>query len=170
MASGNKVIQYSRISDTVGASIEMDEIVVADAFGSGVAATHMHLDVHSDFAVGIDKLKITLVNGSTEYTFNQNLVDGEWINLDLNLATDFSSPVVQFDEIKLELGAGGSANDAATLNLDNVYFYKPISSVIQNVQLAFPFWWRTFFKNVLIMQFSNQTAQSVKSIAIHSHH
>jgi len=132
LESGNNILQYSRLSDTVGASIEMDEIVAADAFGSGIAATHVHLDVHSDFAVGIDKLKITLVNGSTEYTFNQNLIDGEWINLDLNLATDFSSPVVKFDEIKLELGAGGTANDAATLNLDNVYFYKPISSVIQN--------------------------------------
>lgn len=132
LASGNKVLQYSRLSSSVGASIEMDEVVVADAFGSGVAATHLHLDVHSDFAVGIDKLKITLVNGSTEYVYNQNLTDGEWISLDLDLATDFSAPVTQFDEIKFDLGAGGTANDAATLNLDNVYFHKPISSTIQN--------------------------------------
>ena len=103
LESGNKVLQYSRLSDSVGASIELDEIVVADAFDSGIAATHMHIDVHSDFAVGIDKLKITLVNGATEYIFNQDLIDGEWINLDLDLATDFSAPVVQFDEIKLEL-------------------------------------------------------------------
>jgi len=132
MSSGNKVIQYSRLSDAVGASIELDEIVVADAFDSGIAATHMHLDVHSNFAVGIDKLKVTLVNGSTEYVFNQDLTDGEWIGLDLDLATDFSAPVVQFDEIKFELGAGGTANDAATLNVDNVYLHKPISSAIQN--------------------------------------
>lgn len=132
MASGNKVLQYSRLSATVNASIGLDELVVTDAFGSGVAATHLHLDVHSDFAVGIDKLKITLVNGATEYVFNQNLTDGEWISLDLDLATDFSAPVVQFDEIKLELGAGGTANDAATLHIDNVYLHKPISSMIQN--------------------------------------
>lgn len=132
LATGNKVLQYSRLSETTGAAIGMDELVVADAFGSGVAATHLHLDVHSDFAIGIDKLKITLVNGSTEYTFNQDLIDGEWINLDLNLASDFSAPVVQFDKIKLELGAGGVTNDAATLNVDNVYLHKPISSVVQN--------------------------------------
>ena len=130
--SGNKVIQYSRLSDTVGASIELDEIVVADAFDSGIAATHIHLDLHSNFAVGIDKLKVTLVNGGTEYVFNQDLSDGEWISLDLDLATDFSAPVVQFDEIKFELGAGGTANDAATLNVDNIYLHKPISSMIQN--------------------------------------
>ena len=132
MASGNKVLQYSRLSSTMNASIGLDELVVADAFGSGTPATHLHLDVHSDFAIGIDKVKITLVNGATEYVFNQDLTDGEWISLDLDLATDFSAPVVQFDEIKLELGAGGTANDAATLNIDNVYLHKPISSVIQN--------------------------------------
>ncbi|GAA4951894.1 hypothetical protein GCM10023314_26690 [Algibacter agarivorans] len=131
-ASGNKVIQYSRLSEDVGASIELDEIVVADAFDTGIAATHIHFDVHSEFAVGIDKLKIILVNGSTEYVFNQDLTDGEWISLDLDLATDFSAPVIQFDEIKFELGTGGEANDAATLNVDNVYLHKPISSVIQN--------------------------------------
>lgn len=132
MASGNKVMQYSRLSDTVGASIGLDEIVVADAFDTGIAATHIHFDVNSDFAVGVDKLKITLVNGATEYVFNQDLTDGEWIYLDLDLATDFSAPVVQFDEIKFELGAGGTANDAATLNLDNVYLRKPITSTILN--------------------------------------
>ena len=132
IGSGNKVMQYSRLSETVGASIELDEIVVADAFDTGIAATHIHFDVHSDFAVGIDKLKITLVNGGTEYVFNQDLTDGEWISLDLDLVTDFSAPVVQFDEIKFELGAGGTAMDAATLNVDNVYLHKPISSAIQN--------------------------------------
>ena len=132
MESGNKVMQYSRLSEQVAASIELDEVVVADAFGSGVAATHLHLDVHSDFAVGIDKLKITLVNGDTEYVFNQDLVDGEWVSLDLDLATDFSAPVVQFDEIKLDLVAGGTANDAATLNVDNVYLHKPMTSTILN--------------------------------------
>jgi len=132
MDSGNKVMQYSRLSNDVGASIKLDEVVVADAFGSGIAATSIHFDVNSDFAVGIDKLKITLVNGGTEYVYNQDLTDGEWISLDLDLATDFSEPIVQFDEIKLELGADGTANDAATLNVDNIYLQKPISSVILN--------------------------------------
>ncbi len=131
-ASGNKVLQYSRMSSSVGASITHDEIVVSDAFEAGVAATHLHLDVHSSFAVGIDKLKISLVNGGTEYVYNQDLVDGEWITLDLDLASDFSAPVVQFSEVKLELGAGGTANDAATLHVDNVYFSKPVTSVILN--------------------------------------
>ncbi|TXE13872.1 hypothetical protein FUA26_01985 [Seonamhaeicola algicola] len=130
--AGNKVLQYSRLSETVGASIALDEVVVADAFETGVAATHLHLDVHSTFTTGIDKLKITLVNGATEYTYNKDLTDGEWVSLDLDLATDFSSPVDQFTEIKLELGEGGTANDAATLNVDNVYLYKPVTSVILN--------------------------------------
>ena len=132
MASGNKVLQYSRLSSDVNASIGLDDLVVADAFGSGVAATNVHFDVQSDFAAGIDKLKITLVNGTTEYVYNQDLIDGEWISLDLDFATDFSAPVVQFNEIKFELGAGGTANDAATLNVDNVYLYKPVTSVILN--------------------------------------
>lgn len=132
MASGNKVLQYSRLSSDVNASIGLDDLVVADAFGSGVAATNIHFDVHSDFSVGIDKLKITLVNGATEYTYNQDLIDGEWVSLDLDLATDFSAPVIQFNEIKFELGAGAAANDAATLNVDNVYLHKPITSVILN--------------------------------------
>lgn len=130
--SGNKVLQYSRLSSDVSASIGLSNLVVADAFGSGTAATKIHFDVHSDFAVGVDKIKITLVNGTTEYVYNQDLIDGEWINLDLDLATDFSAPVVQFDEIKFELGAGGTVNDAATLNVDNVYLHKPITSVILN--------------------------------------
>ncbi|WP_145957659.1 hypothetical protein [Labilibaculum antarcticum] len=132
MESGNKVMQYSRLSEQVAASIQLDEIIVADAFESGIAATHLRLDVHSDFAVGINKLKVTLVNGDTEYVFNQDLVDGEWVSLDLDLDTDFSAPVVQFDEIKFELGTEGMANDAATLNVDNVYLHKPITSVILN--------------------------------------
>jgi len=132
MSSGNKVLQYSRLSSDVAATIEFSEIVVADAFDSGIAATHLNLDVHSDFAIGIDKLKVILVNGDTEYVYNQDLLDGEWISLNLDLATDFSAPVVKFDEIKFELGAGGTAMDAATFNLDNVYLQKPISSTIQN--------------------------------------
>ncbi len=132
MESGNKVMQYSRLSEEVGASIAMDQIVVADAFGSGVAATHLYLDVHSDFAKGVDKLKLTLVNGDTEYDYTVDLMDGEWISMDLDLASDFSEPVVQFDEIKLELGAEGMAEDAATLNVDNVFLHKPITSVILN--------------------------------------
>ncbi|WP_143525029.1 PKD domain-containing protein [Labilibacter marinus] len=132
MESGNKVMQYSRLSTEVAASIGLDDIVVADAFGSGVAATHLYLDVHSDFAVGIDKLKLVLVNGATEYDYSIDLVDGEWISLDLDLATDFSEPVIQFNEIKFELGTEGMAKDAATLNIDNVYLSKPITSVILN--------------------------------------
>lgn len=132
MESGNKVLQYSRLNATTTASIGLDDLTVADAFGSGVAATHIHFDVHSNFAIGIDKLKISLLNGTTEYVYTQDLIDGEWISLDLDLATDFSAPVTKFNEIKFELGEGGTANDAATLNIDNVYLHKPITSVILN--------------------------------------
>ena len=132
MASGNKVLQYSRLSSSVNAAIGLDELVVADAFGSGVAATHLHLDLHSDFAVGIDKVKIILANGATEYVLNKDLTDGKWISLDLDLATDFSAPVIKFDSIKFEIGTGAKAKESATLNVDNVYLHKPITSTILN--------------------------------------
>ena len=130
--SGNSILEFSRLGNTTGVLELKDEVVIADAFASGVAATDIHFDVHSNFETGIDKLKITLVNGGTEYVYNQDLSDGEWISIDLDLATDFSAPVVQFDEIIFELGAGGTASDHATINVDNVYMSKMTGSTIIN--------------------------------------
>lgn len=130
--SGNSILEFSYLGNDAGLLSLTDEVVVADAFDSGIAATDIHFDLHSNFATGIDKLKITLVNGGTEYVYNQDLTDGEWISLDLDLATDFSAPVVQFDEIKFELGAGGTASDHATINVDNVYMSRNTGSTIIN--------------------------------------
>lgn len=132
LESGNSILEFSRLGSNTGSLTLKDEVVIADAFASGIAATDIHFDLHSNFATGIDKLKITLVNGATEYIYNQDLSDGEWISIDLNLATDFSAPVVQFDEIKFDLGEGGIANDHATLNVDNVYMSKMTGSTILN--------------------------------------
>jgi hypothetical protein len=132
LESGNSILEFSRLGSDTGNLTLKDEVVIADAFTSGVGATNMHFDVHSNFATGIDKLKITLVNGGTEYVFNQDLTDGEWISLDLDLATDFSAPVVQFDEIIFELGTGGTASDHATINVDNVYLSRMTGSTIIN--------------------------------------
>ena len=130
--SGNSILEFSYLGSDSGSLTLKDEVVVADAFASGLGATNIHFDVHSNFATGIDKLKITLVNGGTEYVFNQDLTDGEWISLDLDLATDFSAPVVQFNEIIFELAAGGTANDHATINVDNVYMSRMTGSTIIN--------------------------------------
>jgi len=76
-----------------------------------------------------------LVNGDNgdEYVIDGiDLTDGAWKGLDYNLATDFSAPVVQIDEIKFELGTGGTANDHATINVDNVYLSKDPSATILN--------------------------------------
>lgn len=132
LESGNSILEFSRLGSDTGVLSLKDEVVIADAFASGVGATNIHFDVHSNFATGIDKLKITLVNDGTEYVFNQDLTDGEWISLDLDLANDFSEPVVQFDEIIFELGTDGTANDHATINVDNVYLSRTTGSTIIN--------------------------------------
>jgi len=149
---GNKVIQYSRLRDNI-ARIKIthkdaiydtqgnitspsEQLVVANAFGTGVAATEFHVDLHSKLDVGIDKVKIILVNNGVEHIFEQSLTDNMWQSLDIDLATDFSGgAVTQIDEIKFQLGTSGTTNDAATLNVDNIYLSKPatpVSSVIIN--------------------------------------
>ena len=138
--SGNSVLEYSRLgTDTAvisfGTEDKPENIVIADAFADGVGATSIHFDVHSVFSEGIDKLKITLVNGDTdeEYVLDGiDLTDGEWAGLDYDLATAFSAPVVRIDEIKFELGTGGTANDQATINVDNITLSKEPSATIVN--------------------------------------
>ena len=133
--SGNTILEFSRLGNDNGLIELKDEVVIADAFYSGVAATNIHFDVHSNFAVGIDKLKITLVDNtnSVDYVIDEiDLTDGQWAGFDYDLATDFSAPVVQFDEIKFELGTGGTANDHATINVDNVYMSRMTGSTLIN--------------------------------------
>ena len=139
---GNDVIQMSRLGAEVGEIALDEEVVVAYAFASpandnpdGIGATDIHIDVHTAFAEGINKLKITLVNGDTgdEYVKDGiDLTDGAWAGLDYNLATDFSAPVTRIDEIKFELGAGGIANDHATIHVDNIILTKDPSATILN--------------------------------------
>lgn len=140
--AGNDIIKISRLGANAGV-VELDEeVIVAHAFASpahdnpdGIGATDIHFDVHSVFAEGVDKLKITLVNGDTgdEYVLDGiDLVDGDWTGLDYDLATDFSAPVVRIDEIKFELGAGGTANDHATIHVDNIILTKEPSATILN--------------------------------------
>lgn len=138
----NDIIQISRLGAEAGI-VELDEeVVVSEAFASpandnpdGIGATDIHFDVHSVFAEGIDKLKITLVNGGNgdEYVLDGiDLTDGDWASLDYNLATDFSAPVVRIDEVKFELGTGGTANDHATISVDNIILTKEPSATILN--------------------------------------
>jgi len=144
---GNDVIAFSRLGDEAGVLLmgtedKPEEIVVAEAIAApenddlvGVGVTDMHFDVHSVFSEGIDKLKITLVNGDTgdEYFIDGiDLTDGEWASFDYDLATDFSAPVVRIDEIKFELGTGGTAKDHATISVDNITLSKDPSAVVIN--------------------------------------
>ena len=145
--SGNDVLEYSRLGSkagvlSFGTGSKPENVVIAEAFASpanddpdGIGATHIHFDVHSVFNEGIDKLKITLVNGDSgeEYVMDDiELTDGEWAGFDYDLATDFSAPVVRVDEIKFELATSGVAKDHATINVDNIYLSKAPSSVILN--------------------------------------
>lgn len=135
LESGNSILELSRLGADAAVLELKDEVVIADAIYDEVAVTNIHFDVNSSFATGIDKLKITLVDNanSINYVIDAiDLTDGEWANFDYNLATDFSSPVVQFDEIKFELGTGGTANDHATINVDNIYMSKETGSTIIN--------------------------------------
>ncbi|PCJ96065.1 MAG: hypothetical protein COA50_07745 [Flavobacteriaceae bacterium] len=145
--TGNTVLEYSRLGSesgvlTFGTAAKPENVVVAEAFAEpanddpdGIGATHIQFDVHSVFAQGIDKLKITLINGDNGDAYvidGIDLTDGEWLGLDYDLSTDFSAPVVRIDEIKFELGTGGTANDHATINVDNITLSKAPSATILN--------------------------------------
>ena len=140
--NGNDVIQISRLGAGAGVVGLDEKVVIAEAFAGpnnddlvGIGATHIQFDVHSVFAEGIDKLKITLINGDNddEYVLDGvDLTDGEWANFKYDLATDFSAPVVRIDEIKFELATGGTANDHATINVDNITLSKAPSATILN--------------------------------------
>lgn len=128
----NNVIQLSRLGSKAGV-LSMGTVESSNAFGDGIAATHIHLDVHSKFSEGIDKLKVTLKSGSDSYDIDGlDLEDGTWTSFDLDLATDFSGAVTAIDEISFELGTGGTAKDHATIHVDNVYLYKTNGSTILN--------------------------------------
>lgn len=132
--SGNSILEFSRLIGDA-AVLELDEIAVADAFASGIGVNGIHFDIHSNFETGLDILKITLVDNanSIDYVLDGvNLTDGEWASFDYDLATDFSAPVVQFDEIKIELGTGGTAKDYAAIYLDNIYMKRADSSTLLN--------------------------------------
>ena len=119
---GNNIIQYSRLQEANTASITFDPtIVIADVFGAGASADYIHLDLHSIHEIGVNKVKITL-GGKT---FEQTLENDVWTSVDIDFA---SEGITQIDEIKLELGASGTASNEATLNVDNIYLYRePLS-------------------------------------------
>lgn len=148
--SGDEILEFSRLHSETGVVTMSDEVVAADAFYSGVGSTQIHFDVYSNFAEGIDKLKITLVdttNSINHVIDDLDLVDGEWTSFDFDLATDFSSPVTQFAEIIFETGTSGSANDHATIYVDNIYMPRMTGSTIINGDFedGQDFWkWRTF--------------------------
>jgi len=138
---GNNVIQVSRLGAEAGL-VELDEeVIVGEAFAApsndaleGIGATDIHFDVYSDFAEGVDEVKVTLIDGDTgaEYTVdNLALTDGEWTSFDFNLASDFGS-VNRIDDIRFELGTGGTANDHATIHVDNIYLSKAAGATILN--------------------------------------
>ena len=119
----NKVIQYSRLQGTNKASITFSTpIIIADVFGTNASADYLHVDLHSIHEVGVDKVKITL-GGKT---FEQTLTNNVWTSLDLDFA---SEGITQIDAITFELGAGATASNEATLNVDNIYLYRAPLSV-----------------------------------------
>lgn len=132
--NGNDVVQLSRLGMSSGVlSVKTTE--TANAFVEDVAATHIHFDVHSDFAEGIDVLKVTLVNEGDSESYEIDglvLTDGDWTSFDFDLASDFSASVDAIDQIVFELGTGGTANDHATISVDNIYLYKDPTSVVLN--------------------------------------
>lgn len=149
LESGNSILQYSRLGSDAGLLKFGSGVVVADAFAAGVGATNIHFDVHSNFATGIDKLKITLYNANVAaYVIDGiDLTDGDWASLDYDLATAFTAPVAQIDSIGFELGAGGTSSSHATINVDNIYLSKSPSSTILNgdFTLKQEFWkWGVF--------------------------
>lgn len=115
---GNNVIQYSRLRNAAKASISFDSsVIIADAFGSGQSADSLHIDLHSIHDIGVDKVKISL-GGKT---YEQDLVSDEWTAFDIDLALE---GITTIDDIVFELGTGGTANDEATLNIDNIYLHR----------------------------------------------
>ena len=120
--TGNDVIQYSRLQSPNTASISFaSPVVVADVFGTGSSADYLHLNLHSIHSKGVDNVKIS-VGGQV---FEQVLVDDVWASLVIDLAEE---GITQIDAITFELADGGTANDEATLNIDNVLFYRePLS-------------------------------------------
>jgi len=150
LESGNNLLEFSRLHSDAGVVTLSDEIVLADAFYSGVAADSIHFDVHSNFDTGIDKLKITLVDNTNSVNHvidDLDLTDGEWTSFDFDLATDFSPAVVQFDEIIFELGTNGTAKDHATITVDNIYMPRMTGATIINGDFedGQDFWkWTTF--------------------------
>lgn len=148
--SGNEILQFSRLHSETGVVALDDEVVVANAFASGVEANSIRFDVYSKFAEGIDKLKITLVdttNSVSHVIDDLDLTDGEWTGFDFDLATDFSSPVAQFAEIRFETATSGTAKDHATIYVDNIYLPRMTGSTIINGDFedGQDFWkWATF--------------------------
>jgi len=130
----NDVTQFSRLGESAG-TLEVSTVETANAIVGVEGVTDIHFDVYSEFDKGIDLLKVTLVNEGTSATYVVDglaLTDGEWTGFDLNLATGFSGAVDAIDEIRFELGTGGSANDHATIFVDNVYLFKTTGSEIIN--------------------------------------
>ena len=120
--TGNDVIQYSRLQSPNVATISFGSTInVADVFGTGSSADYLHLDLHSIHSQGVDNVKISLGG----QVFEQALANDVWTGLTIDLAEE---GITQIDAITLELASGGSASGEATLNVDNVYFYRePIS-------------------------------------------
>lgn len=120
--TGNDVIQYSRLQSPNVATISFGSTInVADVFGTGSSADYLHLDLHSIHSQGVDNVKISLGG----QVFEQALANDVWTDLTIDLAEE---GITQIDAITLELASGGSASGEATLNVDNVYFYRePIS-------------------------------------------
>ena len=131
---GNDVTQFSRLGTSAG-TLEVATVTPATAIVDEAAVTDIHFDVYSDFAAGIDLLKVTIVNEGASATYEVDglaLTDGDWTGFDLNLATGFSGAVEAIDEIRFEMGTGGTANDHATIFVDNVYLYKTTGSQLIN--------------------------------------
>jgi PKD repeat protein len=131
----NNVTRLARLGISTGVLSTAATIDPASAFGEGIAATDIHFDVYSDFAEGVDLLKVTLVNEGASQTYEVDglaLTDGAWTSFDLDLASGFSGTVSAIDEIQFELGTGGTANDHASIYVDNVYLHKETGSTILN--------------------------------------
>jgi len=144
VTENNDVVQLSRLGAESGV-LSVSTIETANAFIEGVAAMRIHFDVHSDFAEGIDVLKVTLVNDDDSESYEIDglaLTDGDWTSFDFDLGADFSSAVDAIDEVVFELGTGGTANDHATIYVDNLYLYKDPTNVIINGEFegSFDFW------------------------------
>ena len=121
--TGNDILQYSRLQSPNTATIAFaSPVVVADVFGSGSSADYLHLDIHSILNKGINYVKITVAGQE----FLQLLDDNVWTSVNIDLA---EVGITQIDDITFELATGGSAYGEATLNVDNVIFYREPLSV-----------------------------------------